>query len=54
MWTWSITGVYVPQDLQPSHGTAETPEEAKAAFKAKYDAWLAWAVELDHDVVWHR
>jgi hypothetical protein len=28
-------------------------QEAKAAFQAKYDAWLIWATVLEKQVVWH-
>lgn len=52
VWFWTVTGPYVPSHLQPSHGEAESLEEAKAAFRAKFDAWLAWAKDLQHPVVW--
>ena len=52
VWFWTLTGPYLPVDLQPSSGEAETLLEAKAAFRAKFDAWLAWAKELGHSVAW--
>ena len=33
--TWSITGPYVPLELQPASGDSASIEEAKAAFRAK-------------------
>ena len=52
VWLWTITGPYMPAHLQPSHGEAETLKEAKIAFRAKFDSWLAWAKELQHPVAW--
>jgi len=52
VWFWTITGPYIPTDLQPSHGDADTLLEAKSAFRAKFDAWLVWAKELGHPVMW--
>lgn len=52
VWFWTLTGPYLPVDMQPSHGEAETLIEAKAAFRAKFDTWLAWARELGHPVAW--
>ena len=54
VWFWTVTGPYVPSHLQPSHGEAESLDEAKAAFRAKFDAWLAWAKDLQHPVVWSQ
>jgi hypothetical protein len=51
-WLWTITAPYVPLELQPSHGTAPSLEEAKTAFRVKFDQWLEWAKSLGHDVVW--
>lgn len=52
VWFWTLTGPYLPVDLQPSSGEAETLLEAKAAFRAKFDTWLAWAKDLGHPVAW--
>jgi hypothetical protein len=54
VWFWTITGPYIPLDLQPSSGDAETIEEAKEAFRAKFDRWQEWAETLGHDVVWNE
>lgn len=43
-WTWSMTGPGIPQGLEPSGGRVETLDAAKAALRAKFDAWLSWAL----------
>jgi hypothetical protein len=53
VWFWTITGPYLPEHLRPGNGEAETLDEAKAAFRAKFDKWLAWASMLQHEVVWN-
>jgi hypothetical protein len=53
IWLWTITGPYLPPELQPSHGRADTLAEAKKAFREKFDAWLAWALEQAGPVPWH-
>ena len=53
VWFWTVTGPYLPDQLRPSHGEAESLEDAKAAFRAKFDKWLAWAALLQHQVMWH-
>lgn len=52
VWFWTITGPHLPIDMRPSHGETDTLVEAKTAFRAKYDRWLAWAAELGHPVDW--
>lgn len=52
IWFWTMTGPYLPADLQPSQGDAETLLEAKTAFRAKFDKWLAWATALQQPVMW--
>lgn len=52
VWFWTITGPFIPADLLPSHGEAGTLLEAKAEFRAKFDAWLAWAKMLEQPVMW--
>jgi hypothetical protein len=54
MWFWTVTGPYVPGDLQPASGDAESLDKAKAAFRAKFDKWREWAMSLGHPVVWHE
>lgn len=53
VWFWTLTGPYIPSHLFPGHGEAETLIQAKTEFRAKFDAWLAWAMELGHPVAWH-
>jgi len=52
VWFWTLTGPYLPEHLRPSQGDADTLLEAKAAFRAKFDAWLAWAKGLQQPVMW--
>ena len=52
-WFWTVTGPYLPPELQPASGEAETLDEAKACFKSKFGAWLHWAVAQGGDVHWH-
>lgn len=52
VWYWTVTGPYLPGDLQPSHGEAETLLEAKAAFRARFDRWLTWAVAQEGKAHW--
>jgi hypothetical protein len=37
-WLWILTGPYLPPELQPSQGRADTLAEAKLAFREKFDA----------------
>lgn len=53
VWFWTITGPYVPLELLPSSGDADTVEQAKSEFRAKFDAWLVWAEQLQHPVLWN-
>lgn len=53
IWTWTVTGPYVPPALQPAHGRVESLDEAKAAFRAKFEAWLVWARTIGRPVAWH-
>jgi hypothetical protein len=52
-WRWSITALYVPPGVMMMHGTAETKEEAKAAFAKTLRKWLTHigATELTDEVV---
>ena len=52
VWFWTLTGPSLPTDLQPSHGEAETLLTAKAALRAKFNAWMAWAKARGHPVLW--
>jgi hypothetical protein len=44
-WTWSITGPYLPPELQPGHGHADTLEGAQEDFKATFWRWHRWAAQ---------
>lgn len=52
-WLWSLTGPYLPPGLQPSYGDCLSLDLAKDAMKAKFQAWLHWAVAQGGDVHWH-
>ena len=54
MWLWSVTGPYLPPELQPGSGDAESLEEAKAALKARFDAWLHHAAVRGGEGHWHQ
>ena len=45
-WGWSITGPYIPPELQPSQGAEDTLEAAQEAFKAKFWQWHEWALQV--------
>jgi hypothetical protein len=53
VWLWTVTGPYIPSELQPSHGDADSLEDAMAAFRSKFNRWREWAETLGHDVVWN-
>jgi putative SOS response-associated peptidase YedK len=53
-WLWTVTGPYVPPELQPGHGEAETLSGAKLMFRAKFDSWMAYAETPESKRVWHR
>jgi hypothetical protein len=40
-WSWSITAVYVPPSTISSRGTADSKEDAKAAFAKTFRDWLS-------------
>lgn len=52
IWTGAVMPLYLPADLQPSQGDADTLLEAKVAFRAKFNRWLAWARDLKQPVIW--
>jgi hypothetical protein len=39
-WSWSITAVYFPPSTISSRGTADSKEDAKAAFAKTFRDWL--------------
>ena len=51
-WGWSITGPYIPRELQPSQGAEETLEAAQEASKAKFWQWHRWALDQPGGVTW--
>ena len=52
VWTWTLTGPYVPQSLHPTSGDVDSLDEAKDAIKATFNRWLHWA-KGEGEVVWH-
>jgi hypothetical protein len=53
VWFWTVTGPFVPGALQPGDGEADNLDEAKAALKAKFTAWLRLATAEGGEVLWH-
>jgi hypothetical protein len=53
VWFWTVTGPYIPSELLPTNGEAETLEEAQEALKVKFLQWQAWAVAQGKDALWH-
>ena len=53
VWFWSVTEPYLPDQLRPSNGEADSLDDARKAFREKFDRWLAWAVPLQHMTVWN-
>jgi len=43
VFTWSLTGPYVPGDVMTNHGEARTLEEAKAGLIDAFRRWSVWA-----------
>ena len=53
VWFWSVTGPYMPPEMQPTNGEAETLEEAQEALKVKFLQWQTWAVAEGKKAAWH-
>ncbi len=53
-WFWTITGPALVQPGLSSSGQAASLEEARQAFRAQFDKWLAWALAADVAVYWHQ
>lgn len=53
VWFWTLTGPYIPPQLQPGNGDCASLDAAKAALKAKFEAWLLWAKGQGGAAVWH-
>ncbi len=54
VWLWTVTGPYLPGARLNGSGDCSDIGEAKQAFRATFDAWLAWAVQQNAPVVWHE
>lgn len=54
VWLWTVTGPYLPNARLNGTGDSTDIAEAKAAFRATFNAWLEWAVEQNAPVVWHE
>lgn len=52
-WFWTVTGPGLVQANINSSGEADTLDDAKAAFRDRFDAWLSWAIKADVAVYWH-
>jgi hypothetical protein len=50
-WRWSITAFYVPPGMMTMHGTAESKDEAKAAFAKTLRNWLTYIGALTDEVI---
>lgn len=53
-WVWTVTGPGIPHRLHPSGGRVASLDEAKAAVRAKFNAWLAWAVAQGGEHAWTK
>jgi hypothetical protein len=53
VWFWSVTGPYIPPELQPTNGEAETLEVAQQALKVKFLQWQRWAIAESKEAAWH-
>jgi hypothetical protein len=53
IFVWSLTGPYRIAAGLTSAGEADTLEEAKAAVRKAFDAWLTWALAKDMPMAWH-
>jgi hypothetical protein len=51
-WGWSLTGPYLPPELEPGNGYEETLEHAQEAFKAKFWEWHRWAQDQAGGAAW--
>lgn len=54
VWTWTITGPYVPPSLQPAYGREHSLTAAKTALRGKFDCWKEWAADQRGAVAWYR
>lgn len=54
VWLWTVTGPYLPGAGLNSSGDNEDIRQAKADFRATFDAWLGWAIQQDAPIIWHE
>lgn len=54
VWLWTLTGPYCVAAGLGSSGESDRLDTAKQALRASFDAWLAWAIRQNGDVVWHE
>lgn len=54
VWLWTVTGPYLPSDRLNGSGNSNDIGEAKQAFRATFDAWLAWAVQQNSLITWYE
>ena len=54
VWLWTLTGPYLPAAQLNSNGDSTDLGEAKTAFRATFDSWLAWALRQNGEVIWHE
>ena len=54
VWLWTLTGPYLPAAQLNSNGDSTDLGEAKTAFRATFDFWLAWALRQNGEVIWHE
>lgn len=52
-WLWIITGPALVQAGMTSSGEAETLEQARVAFRERFNEWLTWATASSSPVYWH-
>ncbi len=50
---WTLTAPYMNEVQAASSGEAESLEDAKAAIRKAFDAWLTWALSQEKPAVWH-
>jgi hypothetical protein len=55
VWFWTITGPYLnaPELKVAGSGEVATLDEARKAFRASFDAWLAWVQAGGKPAVWN-
>lgn len=54
VWLWTMTGPYLPGAGLTGSGDSDDLPAAKAAFRATFDAWLAWTIRQNAPVTWYE